>query len=188
MRHSILRAAGLALSAGLCGLYSLASLLQVLPASATQGRAPSLIGMAVFLPFAAYQVWRMIDRKPVITISPAGFLDRRVAAQTIPWSGIVNIAEGEQRRNRFVLVTPDEATVANLELTATARLYRDGLRASGIDGLRIAAQGLDASHAQLVAALARHWRPAAAADVAPTQAVPETADQSSAGASRAAGI
>lgn len=157
-RHSIQRAALYALSSGICALYSLASALQWLPENAAQGRVGYVIGMAVFVPFTAFQLWRIYDRSPVITLSTEGLRDTRVAPQTIPWSGVAKLALGEQRRNRFLLVTPKPETLATLQLTRTAQLYQDGLRASGIDGLRVAAQGLDLPHEFLVEAAAQFWR------------------------------
>lgn len=157
-RHSIQRAALYALSSGVCALYSLASALQWLPENAAQGRIGYFIGLAVFVPFTAFQLWRIFDRTPVITLSSEGLSDTRVAPQTIPWSGVEKLALGEQRRNKFLLVTPKPDTLAALELTRTAQLFQDGLRASGIDGLRVAAQGLDLPHDVLVQTAAQFWR------------------------------
>ena len=158
LRHSILRSGALALSGGVCALYSLASALQWLPANAAQGRTGYLIGLAIVLPFTAWQLWRMIDRKPVIIVTQDGVIDRRLAPQMIRWRDVENIAEGVQRRNKFLLLKLNDSAAADLTLTYTGKLYQDGLKASGIEGLRIAAQGLDHSHEQLSRAIADIWR------------------------------
>lgn len=158
LRHSILRSGALAFSGGVCALYSLASALQWLPANAAQGRTGYLIGLAIFLPFTAWQVWRIFDRKPVITVNSDGIIDRRLAPQMIRWRDVAEIAEGVQRRNKFLLLKLKEEAGADLTLTYTGKLYQDGLKASGIEGLRIAAQGLDHSHEDLSRAVADVWR------------------------------
>ncbi|MBM3608077.1 MAG: hypothetical protein FJX29_06445 [Alphaproteobacteria bacterium] len=176
-RHAIGRAAAFALSGGVCGLYSLASALQWLPENAAQGRTGYLIGMAVFLPFTAFQLWRIFDRKPVLTMGPEGLFDRRLAPQTIPWQSIERIADGAQGRHKFLLITPDASLQAHLQLTRTAQLYHDGLRASGIDGLRIAAQGLDGKHEDLLAAAWRFWNAYRGADGAPSGSASPAPDE-----------
>lgn len=84
------------------------------------------IGLAVFGLFLMLILWRLLAmRGPVLTVSPQGLRDIRVAANVIPWAAIERIGVWEMQR--------------------IARWTRSANRSLGADGLCIGAQGLPLS-------------------------------------------
>jgi hypothetical protein len=88
-------------------------------------------------------LWRLFTaRGPVITISPEGIRDTRVAAAFIPWSAITRISTWEYRSQKAMVlaVTPD--LEEKLGLTRAPRWMRGAGRALGVDGLCVTASGV----------------------------------------------
>jgi hypothetical protein len=84
----------------------------------------------------------MTAGRTVITITPDGIRDIRVAAELIPWSRIRAISLAEIRKQRFLVLAVDPEFERQLTLTTIARWSRGPNRALGFDGLCIGAQGL----------------------------------------------
>ena len=79
-------------------------------------------GMAFFSFCAAVAIWRLLaQRGPVVTVSPAGLRDVRVAAEPIPWRAIKSISTWQMQRQTVLVVAIDPAAEARLTLTRLAR-------------------------------------------------------------------
>jgi hypothetical protein len=76
---------------------------------------------------------------PVVTVTPEGIRDTRVAAEVIPWSAITGISTWQYRGQKIMVLAVDPATESGLTLTRIARWSRGANRALGADGLCIAA-------------------------------------------------
>jgi hypothetical protein len=101
------------------------------------------VGTVFFGACTVLALWRALTmRGPVITITPEGILDRRIAAKLIPWSAVNDIGTWEYRKQRVMVLAVDPAVEAGLNLTRIARWTRDANRALGADGLCVTAQGL----------------------------------------------
>ena len=152
----------LALSAAVAGLVPG---VELGPGDAVFGYA----GLALFGAATALLVWRLVtQRGPVVTLTPEGLRDTRVAADLIPWRAVHAISTWERSRQKFMVVAVDPAVERTLRLTRLARWTRDANRALGADGLCIAAQGLATDHETLVAAAQAYAR--AAHGIAPPAA------------------
>src|SRR5262245_40416768 len=115
---------------------------------------------AVFFGFCtAVGVWRLLTTSgPVVTITPEGIRDTRIAREFIPWSAIKRISTWEYRGQRVMVLAVDPEVERRLTLTAIARWSRGANRALGADGLCVTAQGLRIDYDTLLAtsvALAR---------------------------------
>jgi len=93
---------------------------------------------------------RLVATAPVITISPDGVRDYRVAADPIPWSVITDISTWEYSGQRFMVLAVKPGTQERLGLTRMARWTRAGNRLIGADGLCITANGTKIDHDTLV--------------------------------------
>ena len=80
---------------------------------------------------------------PVMTVSPAGLRDVRVAAEPIPWRAIKSISTWQMQRQMVLVVAIDPEEEARLTLTRLARWTRDANRRLGADGLVISAAWAD---------------------------------------------
>jgi hypothetical protein len=96
--------------------------------------------------------WRfMTVRGPVVTISPAGIRDVRVAREAIPWRSIRGISTWEYQRQKVMVLQVDPAIEKRLTLSTIARMSRRANTALGADGLCVAATGLSMRYADLLA-------------------------------------
>jgi hypothetical protein len=103
--------------------------------------------------FIAVILWRLFtSRGPVITISPEGIRDTRVAAAVIPWRAVAGISTWEFRRQKVMVLALRPGVEDQLHLTRLARWGRGPNRALGIDGLCITAQGLKTDYEALLKA------------------------------------
>jgi hypothetical protein len=94
--------------------------------------------------------WRLLTtRGPVVTITPDGIRDTRVAAEFIPWSAVHRISTWEVTGQKVMVLAVDEAVEGRLTLTSVARWSRGANRALGADGLCITAQGLKIAYPTL---------------------------------------
>lgn len=101
------------------------------------------IGLGVFGLFGLFILWRLLTmRGPVLTVSPKGLLDIRVAAKIIPWGAVERVGVWESNRQKLLVLGVAPDVESKLELTRMARWTRGANRALGADGLCIGAQGL----------------------------------------------
>ena len=130
---------------GIGGLMTAASLAVafLLPSIALLYRSVGYFGAAFFGLCTCAAVWRLLtSRGPVITISPEGIRDTRVAAVVIPWSAVTGISTWEYSGQKAMVVALKPGVEEGLGLTSMARLTRDANRALGADGLCVAASEL----------------------------------------------
>ena len=115
------------------------------------GRAFGWFGLVFFAACTAVALWRLFTaRGPVITISPHGIRDTRIAADVIPWSATTGISTWEFKRQKVMVLAVEPAVERKLALTRMARWTRDANRALGADGLCITAQGVKIDHQTLL--------------------------------------
>jgi hypothetical protein len=101
------------------------------------------LGTAFFGLCTVVSLWRLlISSRPVITISPEGLHDTRVASAPIPWSDVTGISTWESFGVRTMVFAVKPAVEDGLGLTTVARWTRGVNRAIGADGLCISASGL----------------------------------------------
>jgi hypothetical protein len=108
-------------------------------------------GALFFGPATLLIVWRALTSAgPVVTLTPTGIRDIRVASAEIPWDAVRGISTwSHQGQNAMVIaVTPE--IEAGLGLTAMTRMTRKANRALGADGLCITAQGLKTTYQDLL--------------------------------------
>jgi hypothetical protein len=97
-------------------------------------------------------LWRWATtRGPVVTITPDGIRDVRVAEEIIPWGAVIAISTWQSSGQSVMVLAVDPAVEAHLTLTRVARWSRGPNRLLGADGLCITAQGLQISYDQLLA-------------------------------------
>ncbi|MFK0167077.1 STM3941 family protein [Rhizobium sp. NPDC090279] len=137
----ITHAAGAALLAGFSG----AAALHIIPGAMPDSiRELCLVLGAIFFGLLAilltYRLFSMGGGRPVVTLSPHGFRDIRLADEFIPWSAIQHVSSLQVRRQTFIVLAVDPAVEARLALTRIARWSRG--RSLGTDGLCITAQGI----------------------------------------------
>jgi hypothetical protein len=115
-------------------------------------------GLAFFTFCAAVAVWRLLaQRGPMVTVSPAGLRDVRVAAEPIPWRAIKSISTMQMQRQMVLLIAIDPADEARLTLTRVARWMRSANRAHGVDGLVVSAHGLKVGYPTLFYTCRDYW-------------------------------
>jgi hypothetical protein len=79
--------------------------------------------------------WRLITAGgPVVTITPQGIRDTRVAAEFIPWGAIRKIHTWQFSGQKMMVLAIDPAIERQLTLTKAARWSRGANRALGADG------------------------------------------------------
>jgi len=133
------------------------------PLLATVGVAGTLFFGAGSLAIA----WRGLSlRGAIVTLTPSGIADRRVARQEIPWRAIESISTWSMHGQRIMVLAVRAEVEASLELTAAARWSRRANRRLGADGLCITPEGLAIAYDDLLAAAlayaeAAHGGPAA---------------------------
>ncbi|MPZ37400.1 MAG: hypothetical protein GEU95_04930 [Rhizobiales bacterium] len=115
-------------------------------------------GIVFFSFCAAVAIWRLIaQRGPVVTISPSGLRDVRVAAEPIPWHAIKGISTWRMQRQTVLVVAIDPVTEARLPLTRVARWMRNANRTLGADGLVVSPQGLKVGYPTLYYTCLDFW-------------------------------
>jgi hypothetical protein len=112
------------------------------------------IGAAFFGACTLLALSRVFRTGPVITITPVGICDRRVAPDLIPWSAIREIGVWEIRSQftsqRTMVLAIEPLAEAQLNLTPIVRWTRGANRSLGADGLCVSAQGLKISFDELL--------------------------------------
>lgn len=115
-------------------------------------------GLVFFSFCAAVAIWRLLaQRGAVVTVSPAGLRDVRVAAEPIPWRAIKSISSWQMQRQMVLVVAVDAAAEQRLTLTRLARWTRNANRALGADGLVVSAQGLTVGYPTLFYTCRDYW-------------------------------
>ncbi|MGW6131414.1 STM3941 family protein [Cellulomonas sp. NPDC055163] len=119
---------------------------------------------ALFFGFCGL-VWvrrALVQRGPVVTISPEGFRDVRVARETVPWADVLEISTWTHSGQHVLVLRVADDVWDRLALTTIARASRRANRALGADGLAVTAQGLRTSYPELfrltVEAAAAAWQ------------------------------
>ncbi|MGE0765475.1 MAG: STM3941 family protein [Hyphomicrobiaceae bacterium] len=116
------------------------------------GRTFGVIGALFFGLCTVLIFWRAITSTgAVVTLSPTGLRDVRVASEEIPWSAIRGISTWAFQGQKIMVLDVDPKIEAGLGLSAIARMTHDANRLLGADGLCVASQGLGTSYASLLA-------------------------------------
>jgi hypothetical protein len=89
--------------------------------------------------------------KTVVTLSPEGLLDTRVAERPIPWAEIQDIGVWTMQGQKIIVLPVPPETESVLGLTRIARWSRGANKKLGADGLCVTAHGLKISHDALLA-------------------------------------
>ena len=134
---------------------------QVLPVDhlTTMQRAAAIIGVPFFGLCAVIAGWRLAAlRGPVVTLSPDGFRDVRVASETIPWPAVERVSTWQANNQRAMILAITPEVERRLSLTPIARWTRGANRRLGADGLAIAATGLKVRYDDLLAATTARMR------------------------------
>lgn len=92
----------------------------------------------------------------VLTLSPEGIRDIRVADAVIPWAAVRSLSTWSMQGQQVLVIGVDPATEKNLPLTRIARWSRGANKALGADGLCVAPTGLGLSYDELLT-LATHY-------------------------------
>jgi hypothetical protein len=116
----------------------------LLPGTSSIGKiVGGYFGSVFFALCTATAFWRLVaSRGPVITISPEGIRDTRVAAAVIPWSAITGVSTWTYRGQKVMVLAVRPGIEERLGLTRIARWTRGANRALGADGLCVTASGL----------------------------------------------
>ena len=110
------------------------------------------LSVAVFALLAVGVVWRTItQRGTVVTLSPDGISDRRLASKMIPWQVIEDVFTWTERGQRVMVLQVAPEVESGLGLTRIAKMTRKANAALGADGLCITATGLDVRYDDLLA-------------------------------------
>ena len=103
--------------------------------------------------------WRAVTmRGTVITLSPEGIQDVRIAPDTIAWSAIQNVSTWQMRRQKIIILKLDPQTEANLPLSKIARWTREANKKLGADGLYVVPQGINTNYDGLMGAIQAYWQ------------------------------
>lgn len=116
-------------------------------------------GVVFFSFCTAVAIGRLLaQRGPIVTLSPAGLRDVRVAKEPIPWRAIKGIATWQIQRQMVLVLAIDPADEARLTLTRLARWTRGAHRKLGADGLVISSQGLTVGYPTLFYTCSDYWQ------------------------------
>jgi hypothetical protein len=115
------------------------------------------VGIVFFGLCTGILVWRLLTvRGAVVTITPEGIRDTRIAPELIPWSAITGVSTWQHRGQKVLVLAVDSAVQNRLTLTRIARWSRETNRAFGIYGLCIAATGLNINYDALLQTCLRY--------------------------------
>jgi hypothetical protein len=151
----------------LIGLFALGVLMTALSAALGFGWIPAgpiaeavgWFGLVFFGPCTAICVWRLLTAsQTLVTITPHGIKDIRVAADVVPWSAVRNVSTAEVQGQKFIVLAVDPSIEQQLALTLAAKWSRAPNRMLGVDGLCVSAIGLKIDHDTLFRACVTHWR------------------------------
>jgi hypothetical protein len=124
----------------------------------------TFIGYVCVLFFGASTVllvWRSLPlRGVVVTVSPDGIRDTRVAADFIPWTAVLGVWTWELEWQKFVVLSIDPDVARNLQVTMLARLMRRLFPMFSVNRLGIETTGLRIEHETLFEEVRTHLEPA----------------------------
>ncbi len=124
---------------------------------AEANRAIGLVGLVLFGAATVVLVLRAVrTRGDVVTLTPAGFYDRRVTRAVVPWAALTGATTWSAMGQRVLVLQVAPDAWPGLDLTATARRSLAANRALGADGLAVTTSGLGIGHDALLAA-AQEW-------------------------------
>jgi hypothetical protein len=107
----------------------------------------------------AVVVWRLLKAgQTVITITPDGNKDIRLAVGLVSWSAVSKVSSAQIGWQRFILLAVDPSMVQQLPLKRAAKWSIVVNRMFGFDGLCVLAIGLRINHDTLLRACLAHWR------------------------------
>ncbi len=116
-------------------------------------RANGWLGLAFFGLATMLVLWRAItETGPVVTLTPTGITDTRIAAREVPWTAVHGISTWDYKGQQVMVLAVDPDIEAQLELSRIARMTRTANAALGADGLCVTAQGLKVAYDDLLAA------------------------------------
>ena len=131
----------------------------IIPDTGPYGKMIGWVAFVIFALCTVVIVWRLFtQRGPVITISPQGIRDARIAAAIVPWRAITNISTWEYRGQRAMVVAVDPAVEKTLGLSRLTAWSRDANRSLGLDGLPFSASGLKIDFDTLLATSVAYWQ------------------------------
>jgi hypothetical protein len=106
-------------------------------------------------------VWRLLTAgRTVVTITPQGIKDVRLAADVVPWRAVRDISTAVVKSQKFIVLAVEPSIDKQLSLTRIAKWSRGPNRALGADGLCVSAIGLKIGHDALFKACLANWRAA----------------------------
>ncbi|MFY0534540.1 STM3941 family protein [Nannocystis pusilla] len=151
--HSPLKMFGVLVGGVLMTSLSLVFVLPVFPelGSDPVTHAIGIVGTLFFGLCTLMIVRQWFTLEAVITISPAGLRDVRVAREFIPWTAIERLSTWSLQGQSTLVVAVAPAVESRLTLTRTARWTRGANRKLGADGLCVSAHGLKVDFAGLTA-------------------------------------
>jgi len=106
----------------------------------------------IFFGFCAVMgVLQLLKLKaPVITVSPEGFRDVRIANDTIPWASIQGVSTYTTNGQKMLIVSVAPDVEKQLNLARMARISRGMNAKLGADGLCSTAAGMDISYPEFL--------------------------------------
>ena len=126
----------------------------LLPNGPPPGSFGQLIGYMALLFFGlctAILLWRAFtSRGPIVTITPDGIRDSRIAWEVIPWTAVQQISTWTHSGQKVMVLAVDPLVESQLSLTRIAKMTRGANRSFSIDGLCVTAQGLKMSYDELL--------------------------------------
>jgi hypothetical protein len=115
------------------------------------------VGVVFFGAILGLIVYRMFNAKDVlVTITPEGILDKRVAARIIPWAAVRKVSVWEMQRQKVIVLDVPTDVEGSIQMTRMARFTRGPNKSLGADGLCLTAAGLKISHEKLLEAVLAH--------------------------------
>jgi hypothetical protein len=150
----LLMAFGVAMTAG-----SGALAFGLVPDDAMFLRALGVIGLVVFALCTLAVARELLGPSgSVITMSPQGIRDTRIAAETIPWSAVTDVSTLKYRYSRSVALSVKPAVEARLTFPLIVRCTRPINRAFGYDEIPISANCARTDFATLMAFTMAYWQ------------------------------
>jgi hypothetical protein len=117
-----------------------------------------IFGIVFFGALTLFVLWRLLTQMgPVVTVSPAGVRDKRIAADMVPWSAITDISTWSAYNQPAIVLAVRPEVEKRLRLSLMARVTRRANASLGADGLAIASQGLGMGHDELLDTLTAYW-------------------------------
>ncbi|MDC0716727.1 STM3941 family protein [Nannocystis bainbridge] len=137
-------ALGLGMTAACLSLFFIAPADEEVVAAAIGGLGVLFFGLCTFM-----WLWQCFTMGAVVTLSPEGLRDLRVAREFIPWAAIERISTCTVQSQRFLIVALPPEIEQRLTLTRVARWTRAANRRLVADGLFVSAHGLKVDFAAL---------------------------------------